>query len=52
MVYCTLIFSGLLINVIVNTFPGNYIATKAEYLINVVAKWEYDGLFYIFNYIQ
>lgn len=38
-----IIFSGLLINAIVNTFPGNHIATKAEYLINLVVHWEYDG---------
>jgi hypothetical protein len=38
-----MINSGLLINTIVNTFPGNYLAIKAEYLINLISKWEYDG---------
>lgn len=38
-----IIFSGLLINAIVNTFPGNHIATKAEFIINSVVHWEYDG---------
>lgn len=28
-----------------NTFPGNYLAMKAEYIINLVAKWEYDGMY-------
>lgn len=46
-----IIFSGLLINTIVNTFPGSYIATKAEYIINLVAEWEYDGLFLTFKHI-
>ncbi|XP_026817702.1 UPF0505 protein C16orf62 homolog isoform X1 [Rhopalosiphum maidis] len=41
--WCTLQnLHGLLINAIVITFPGNYLSMKAEYLINLIAKWEYD----------
>ncbi|XP_050533919.1 VPS35 endosomal protein-sorting factor-like [Daktulosphaira vitifoliae] len=35
-------FNGLLINSIVNTFPGYYIAQKAEYIVNLISNWQYD----------
>lgn len=35
-----------------NTFPGNYLSTKAEYIVNLVAEWEYDGMFLKFNYVR
>lgn len=43
------IFSGLLINAIVNTYPGNYLALKTEYLISLISNWEYEGLFKYFS---
>ncbi|XP_050438834.1 VPS35 endosomal protein-sorting factor-like [Adelges cooleyi] len=41
--WCTLQkLNGLLLNTIVNTFPGYYIAQKAEYLVIIVSNWQYD----------